>query len=485
MKTPLDNDLNKVYESFNQKHDHLRHNLMNLLADRSKQHKQTRSVNPLRLFIADTIMRSRITKLGTAAVIIIGVLGFFLFFGNNKPTLYAEIVKGLESARTMHCVVRIYRDGKWETDYQIWFDDEKGVVETGYPANRYHQRIDDGVFLWRYTPGNDFVVRSKSIGATVHIRYLISGERPQNKVVRRPEGDRNVDGVQCRMYYYTNPENTEEVREWIEDAKGKKFLRFWESRRRAENGQWKPSKMGTIQYNMPISESHFSRNFGPNVRIIDADEIMSEQFGPDKAIFTRKTMGLIFAVHEVQRSEKGLIYISCTLRPTEETTKRFGALKLDDGHKTYGTMELFSISDGKICFPYKKCRLSWMRHNGIEAKWWILVPRENRPKGIQTLDLGVRVFTEDKLAKQRIEQGKPENREFKPMTTLPLPDRQLPVEEMISRAYSQAKVFDPIRRVYLYVPDDEFFFRVKLFQDVSETELTKSINWALEQLKNE
>ncbi|MDH4242042.1 MAG: hypothetical protein OEW48_20975, partial [Phycisphaerae bacterium] len=287
------------------------------------------------------------------------------------------------------------------------------------------------------------------------------------------------------MYYYTNPENTEEVREWVEDAKGKKFLRLWESRRRAENGQWKPSKMGTIQYNMPISESRFSRNFGPNVRIIDADEIMSEQFGLDKAIFTRETMGLIFAVHEVQRSEKGLIYLSCTLRPTEETTERFGTLKLDDGHKTYGQMEVFSISDGKICFPYKKCRLSWMRHNGIEAKSWILVPRENRPKESQTLDLGIRVFTEDKLAKQRVRQGKPENREFKPMATLPLPDRRVPLEEIISRVYSQAEVFDPIRHVYLYVPDEEFFFRVKQFQDVSETELTKSINWALEQLTNE
>ncbi|MDH4239982.1 MAG: hypothetical protein OEW48_10505, partial [Phycisphaerae bacterium] len=165
-------------------------NVMEALEESKK--KKSAAIQPN---IWRIIMKSRITKLGTAAVIIIGVLGFFLFFGNNKPTLYAEIVKGLESARTMHCAVRIYRDGKWETYYQIWFDDEKGVAETGYPANRYHQRIDDGVFLWRYTPGNDFVVRSKSIGATVHIGYLVFGKRPQNKAVRKPEGDRNVDGV--------------------------------------------------------------------------------------------------------------------------------------------------------------------------------------------------------------------------------------------------------------------------------------------------
>lgn len=74
MKTPLDNDLNKVYESFNQNHNHLRQKLMASLPDRSKQHKWAGRINHALAFTGGTIMRSRITKLAAAAVIIIAII---------------------------------------------------------------------------------------------------------------------------------------------------------------------------------------------------------------------------------------------------------------------------------------------------------------------------------------------------------------------------------------------------------------------------
>ena len=53
MKTPLDNDLNKVYESFNQNHDHLRQTLMASLPDRSKQHKRARRIHQALAFTGE------------------------------------------------------------------------------------------------------------------------------------------------------------------------------------------------------------------------------------------------------------------------------------------------------------------------------------------------------------------------------------------------------------------------------------------------
>jgi len=431
------------------------------------------------------IMKSRITKVSGVAVITIGIIGLFVFFGNGQSTLYSQVMRGLESARTIYNVVKIYQDGKWETYYEVLYDREKGVREVGYPSNRYHIRIDDGVFLWHYTPGDDFVVRSKSIGSTFHIGHLVSGKWPQGKSVRNPDGDKVVDGVQCQMYYYTNPENTEDLRLWVEKVEEKKFLRSWESNCRDDNGRWKPSKKGSIEYNMSIDQSVFSADFGPNVKIVDADQILSERLGLDNAIFTRKIMGLVFAVHRLERSKDDLIYVSCSLRPLEESIQQFGAIQLNHGEKVYGNMELFSISDGKICFPYKKCRLLQMRYNGIEAKSWILVPRETWSRGSSELDLGVVVFSRDKLKKQRIEQGKPENREFKPMVTLSLPDKLTQVNTMISYAYSEAEMFNPITKVYLCVADTELHYQIKPFNDVSETEFMQSINIALEQLKKD
>jgi hypothetical protein len=84
MKTPLDNDLKKVYEAFTQKHDQLRESLMASLPSTSKQHKQRSKFAHIGAFIGDTIMRNKITKLAAAAVIIITVfIGINHFVGSS------------------------------------------------------------------------------------------------------------------------------------------------------------------------------------------------------------------------------------------------------------------------------------------------------------------------------------------------------------------------------------------------------------------
>ena len=74
MKTPLDDDLSKVYEAFRQDHDRPRQMLMGSVLPRSMRHKQISRFGYVKEFIGGTIMRSRITKLATAAVIVIAVL---------------------------------------------------------------------------------------------------------------------------------------------------------------------------------------------------------------------------------------------------------------------------------------------------------------------------------------------------------------------------------------------------------------------------
>ena len=102
MKTPLDNDLNKAYEAFNQNHNHLRQTLMALLADRSKQHKQTSRIAHIRAFTGGTIMRSRITKLAAAAVIIIAILTAIHFLDSPiEGIAWADVVQPIQTARTV------------------------------------------------------------------------------------------------------------------------------------------------------------------------------------------------------------------------------------------------------------------------------------------------------------------------------------------------------------------------------------------------
>ncbi|MHC4537545.1 MAG: hypothetical protein ACYS6K_26725 [Planctomycetota bacterium] len=95
MKTPLYNDLEKAYEAFNQKHDQLRETLMASLTGTSRQHKQRSKFVHIGAFIGDTIMKSRITKLAAAAVIIIAVLiGISQFGGffDGSSVAFGEVL---------------------------------------------------------------------------------------------------------------------------------------------------------------------------------------------------------------------------------------------------------------------------------------------------------------------------------------------------------------------------------------------------------
>ena len=103
MKTPLDENLKKAYEAFNQDHDRLRESLMDSLADASKQHKQRSKIAHIGTFIGDTIMRSRITKLAAAAAVIIAVVLSINFLDKSVTPAYG-IEQTIEAFRDVNSV---------------------------------------------------------------------------------------------------------------------------------------------------------------------------------------------------------------------------------------------------------------------------------------------------------------------------------------------------------------------------------------------
>lgn len=133
MKTPLDNDLNKVYEAFNQNHNHLRQTLMALLPDSIKQHKQILWVAHTRDFIRGTIMKSRMTKLATAAVIFIVILIGVNQFGGSidiATIAFADISEAMKNMPWMHSVSRGF-DNRRKGVVELWigFDTKINAVK--------------------------------------------------------------------------------------------------------------------------------------------------------------------------------------------------------------------------------------------------------------------------------------------------------------------------------------------------------------------
>jgi hypothetical protein len=139
MKTPLDNDLDKVYEAFSQNHDHLCQNLMASLPDRSEQHKEIGLINYVRLFIGDTIMRSRITKLAAAAVIVIAVVvGIYQFGSSVESVAWGEVVGNIEHTRTIMFRGRTSMTGLPNVPKERAFESEMVV----YGSSEYGTRVE-------------------------------------------------------------------------------------------------------------------------------------------------------------------------------------------------------------------------------------------------------------------------------------------------------------------------------------------------------
>jgi len=109
MKKQLDKDLNKVYESFNQNHNHLRQKLMASLPDNSRQYEQSGRITHLLVFTGEIIMKNRMTQLAAAAVIIIAVMFGIKFGGSPVGTsvAWADVLKQVEAARTVMYIFEI------------------------------------------------------------------------------------------------------------------------------------------------------------------------------------------------------------------------------------------------------------------------------------------------------------------------------------------------------------------------------------------
>jgi len=118
MKTPLDNNLNEAYETFNRDHDRLRYSLMTSLPHRSKLHKQIRRTTYVVQFMRSTILRNGATKMAAAAVIIIAIGLGTVLLDKSVSSVYAieQTIKALENVNTVH-VIGTDWDGN---PYEAW-----------------------------------------------------------------------------------------------------------------------------------------------------------------------------------------------------------------------------------------------------------------------------------------------------------------------------------------------------------------------------
>ena len=177
MKRPLDNDLNKVYKAFNQNHDHLRETLMASLADSSKQHKQISWVAPIRLFTGGTIMKSRITQLAAAAVIIIAVVvGIYQFGSSVEGVAWGEVVDNVEQTQTFMFRGWTSATGLPNVPKEKAFESEMAVYGSSEYGTRVETYMDGNVATIMYMLPAEKVMISVMPQQKKYMRMLLTQE---------------------------------------------------------------------------------------------------------------------------------------------------------------------------------------------------------------------------------------------------------------------------------------------------------------------
>jgi len=403
-------------------------------------------------FIWKTIMKSWITKLVTASLII-GFFGLFVFLGNGQATLYAQVIKALENTRTFHVLNKHYHEGQWHPGLEVWYEAGVGVVEiTKYLAGKHkgqtEVRIDNTKYEWKYFSSDNYATRSRSGYLQDMIKRFFEGYTALLKCnpVRNAPGDEAINGVKCQMYVTLSKDKKWQSNYWIDS---KNLIRRYEGLHLADDGQWVKYDVATVEYDIEIDQSRFSANFGPNVRIIDAVQLLDDKFSLDNALYKERVMDLIYAVHELKRCEDDQVYVVSSLRPSKQLLEELGPIySAGWGNKVYGDF-LFDTwpwpqykarANGARTFYYHHHYLAVLYNDGLFAKWYVLKKTGPGPERAGEVNLVANIYARVELQKKRELQNL--NRYEQVIVKLPMPEEQLSLVEVAEKIYSDIELLE-------------------------------------------
>jgi outer membrane lipoprotein-sorting protein len=396
------------------------------------------------------ITKNRFAGLAVAASVVLFVA--IAVFLSGPKTLYAQTLKALEKARTVHAVGKDKRDGQWEQNAEVWYERGVGVVEQENVRGQIVTRIDNGQYQWRYTGGTSSAMKTKSPDpdAMGVVARLLNLREIQERFTGSPVGAKTVDGVECKVYSQSNPENTWRMDIWLDSDMR---IRGWEKFRKTAGGDWEAYQTASVEYDLPIEKSRFAPDFGPGVTVIDTvvegDKHWENRYDFRDALYTQEAFGLVFAVHQVKRCEGGLVFLVSSIRPTTETIRELGSIDSTRGAGSlvYGDFQLDSswerLPDGTERL-YQPWTLAELIHNGLQVKWSILIPKGSWPETVNECRLSAYIRTRSKLQEKLEKAGAEWNQRFRPLVTLPLPETTVSLSGVISSVYAEAQQIEPV-----------------------------------------
>ncbi|MHC4292031.1 MAG: LolA family protein [Planctomycetota bacterium] len=390
------------------------------------------------------IMHSRMTKFSAAAVLVFALL---LFYNTQTSTLYAQVIKAMERAKTVHATGYRLQEGQMVKANEIWYKRDVGYKMAWQHKGSEQLMIDDGQSVWKYKQGHDFAVKSKSVSTerlpkeiTETSRYIEKCTKDENRVDM-------INGTPCQVYIGSYPDKPDSTRLmfWVDENLRPRHF----EEKVLEDDTWKTIELVDIEYDIDIDASVFKPDFGPQVEIIDGGKggkILDDHFSLENAIFTKEEMSLIFAVHEVRKCENDLIFTVTSLRPNQELKGKYASKGITAWN--YGDYQLGSsyerLGPNKHR-SYGPIQLAWFYRDGLVIRWTVFIPHGFEPGQLDKIKLELYyLYARGSWGAKRKADGLEDRIRIKPIAVLPLPDDTLTLESQLNKTYNLIKLLEPM-----------------------------------------
>jgi hypothetical protein len=386
----------------------------------------------------------------TAAILV--AVGLWIAAVGNPQALYAQAIRAIQQAQTIHAVAYRFEDGQPRKRAEVWYDKDRGVREVGgsQVGNEFvakYERLDNGEHQWRLESKSKTIIKKASVNPVGVVIELVRPERTLKDSVREPSLDRKIDHEKCQactkvLKRGAGHDPQFRVCVWL-DRQGR-IRRFEEHE--YKGGQWERDELVEVEFDVTIARERFEPNFGPDYRLVDntpqKQPDLARFHAPDKALFVHEELGLILAVHEVARVEEDMALVVYSVQPSPQTLKELGPAAQGESQLD-SSWQRINVGGQTVERCYQPLQLSETKYDGVWVGWWLLIEKGKWPKPVEQCDFSVYLYARGELGKSLEREGRPSYVQLKHLTQLPMKEK-LSLQQALAHVHADALAVESV-----------------------------------------
>lgn len=440
MNQLLNDQLKQHYDQLNKEHGTLRESLL--------EHIGT-TTGDLVSKPTSRLQRNNKKILSVAASILLGLGVYFCELGVNEQSLYAQVIAAIERVGTMHYSMETHRNGNLYSHRQCWYERGVGFKLSETIGDRQFTTIDDGVHTWSFQHGGKFVSKMKSYRDVNDPRSFNLDKFYFSRLLRvdpqpNPAFDKVVDGETWRCF--TATEKNSKLECWIDS---RNLIQGGEARQQQDK-EVSVTKV-KAEYDLNIDRSFFRPQLPPSAEVVDPRTYLGSLYSLDDAIYKQEAVGMVFAVHQLERFNDKWAYMISSTRLTAENRDK---LEIDHPWHYFGDSSVENLWDRVNQEPISSpLAIAKAKVGDLIVEWHLLGVRQH--DRLESCSLSICTSAANELAKLLGDKESLSTR-FEVNLDISADPGKLGLNEFVSAVHSQAERLTPILHhfsVYEVVPN--------------------------------